>query len=338
MAHTELICEGFPVGIQRSLAGKKITAGRLTLVRSAITLQGAKSSMSVSGYFWAAARALSTVCFALDSTLRPTKEFARETASARAVTSYQLAEALSHWFAQTHLEIDVLAPLESSGASIVKASLDAPFPKSAPSRYRGPSKPALNSIPDFIGLAGGDRHVLESKGRAHFAVGGVTNAIKVRARNKALYQVCRIATVDGAIPSSRVACVFSFQTRMTSGWVTDPGPLANLDLQLDLRQLLKSYYGVVLDPLFVEAATLARDGYVGVEFAPGWTFSIEETVWKGLQAMETEDDAQTFLSSLRESRRDVGRETEIDSFGPDGLRLTGPASFTLPVLRIKKPL
>lgn len=111
------------------------------------------------------------------------------------------------------------------------------------------------SEPDFLALTGtGLVHVLESKGRAGFGTYGVTERVINGARNKALRQVCQIATVNGAPPETRMACVFAFDQSGTFGQVTDPPSSETYDYQTDVQRLIRQSYAVVLDPLFQHSA------------------------------------------------------------------------------------
>jgi hypothetical protein len=108
-----------------------------------------------------------------------------------------LAEALTHWFTQEHLGARVVVPLEAHSGSLIIANAGAPYPKQMPKYFRNAVKAGPRSEPDFLAFRGpGEVHVIESKGRANFDTYGVTDKEINAARNKALRQVCKIATVN----------------------------------------------------------------------------------------------------------------------------------------------
>ena len=335
--HRQLDSQGFPAVYAKKLAKGSISASRLALARSAITLRRSYPGESHLGTFWWIVRGISTVYTTLNHDLRPAPGFMRAPASYRADDSFLLAEALTHWAAQTYLDVDVLLPVERYPGLISLAPAGSAPTKTMPSGYRSPRKnTGMKSAPDFIGF-GSAAHVLESKGRANFGMYGVTNAAKVAARNKALFQVCRVNTVNGSRPATRTACVFSFERHVLSGRFDDPPSIDQLELRMETSELLRNYYAVILDPAFERSAT-AHGDYIGVDFAQGWRLSVDRKVWEEVRRLDNRkaDDrgsAAQVLSILRERRRDFGDTDQADegsSTGPDGLRLEGPPAFELP--------
>lgn len=72
-----------------------------------------------------------------------------------------------------------------------------------PKHYRRAVKAGPKSEPDFLAFsAAGQVHVLEGKGRARANSHGVTEKAINAALNKALRQVCRIATMNGLPPAT----------------------------------------------------------------------------------------------------------------------------------------
>lgn len=341
--HRQLDSQGFPPPYAKALKIGTISASRLAIARSAITLRASYPGESHLGAFWWIMRGISTVFTTLKSDLRPTLGFMRSPATYRGDDSFLLAEARTHWTAQKYLDVDVLLPVERYPHFISLTPAGTAPPKSMPKGYRSPRKNAgAKSAPDFIGL-GGKVHVLESKGRANFGVNGVTDAVKTAARNKALHQVCRVGTVNGAIPATRTACVFSFESTTLSGWIDDPPETERLHLRMETVQLLREYYAIVLDPAFQEllgdrAASVGSDrrDFVGIDFAPGWRLSIDREVMDAVRNLETPASGARLLAILRQRRAEFGdrdQPQEGSSVGPDGLRLDGPPGFELPPLR-----
>jgi len=338
VTHRELKAAGFPAPYAKALAKAKISASRLDLARSAITLRPTYYGERSLGAFWWIVRGISTVFTTLNANLTPKPGFMMSPASYRSADSFVLAEALTHWTAQAFLDVDVLLPVERCPHAINLSAAGATASKTMPAGYRSPRKnTGLKSTPDFVGL-GAATHVIESKGRANFGVYGVTNATKTTARNKALHQVCRVNTVNGAPPATRTACVFSFEHASLSGWIDDPPAFEQSNLEMRTDEMLRAYYGLVLDPLFEEFAT-PRDGFVGLDVAPGWRLSIDKRIFEEVRGLDGENSADRVRAALRERRTDLraaGKPEDGSSIGPDGIRLDGPADFDLPPLR-KKP-
>jgi hypothetical protein len=330
--HRQLDASGFPKPFAQSLKKTTITASRLSLTRSAITLRSSYPGQIELGSMLWMAQGLLTVFSLLRSDLRPAPPFTTSPQSQRRTHSEFLAEALTHWFAQTHLGVDVLFSVERHPAKATMAPAGAAPPKAFPIGYRNPRRnTGIKSAPDFVGLGGGKAHVLEAKGRANFGYGVAPGTITA-ARNKALFQVCRVATVDGLTPATRTACIFCFESGYLTGLAVDPGPTEHFDLGLDRVALLRNYYRLVLDPLFADAATNGPDGFVGVNFAPGWRLSVDRQVLELARRLETRDSAERLLDALSARRGDLIAPSGDDSgvsLGPDGIKLEGPPDFDL---------
>lgn len=315
--HRELICDGFSPSL--GAAAKTLNASRLDLIRSAITLTPSKISRM--GYLWWMLSAYCEAHLLMTSDLKPTRAFAGLPISARATKSFWLAEALTHWFGMEHLKSTMVLPVERLGGRLVASPIAAPTPKIMPPTYSPPIKVGAKSAPDFVGIAGAKRHVLESKGRSAFGKTGVSAAKKLLTRNKALHQACRVSTIDGISPDTRSACVFSFEAGATSGWITDPDAIDANDLPLELPRLIGGYYDVV--SLMLGEASRTSPGYVGVEFAPGWRFSIADDVLGRLLEVRDHGSAEDFVAFLSEREARPPRGARHFSLGADGLLLEG---------------
>lgn len=64
-----------------------------------------------------------------------------QTASQRKADAFLLGEALTHWFAQTHLGAPIVVPLERYSGMLAPTAANAPYPKSMPKYFRHGVKP-----------------------------------------------------------------------------------------------------------------------------------------------------------------------------------------------------
>lgn len=267
----------------------------------------------------------------MSSNLRPTPGFAHQTASQRKADAFLLGEALTHWFAQTHLGAHMVVPLETHTGFVVPHSTAAPYPKPMPKYFRHGVKPGAKSEPDFLALAGpGQVHVIESKGRASFGPFGVTDQVINAARNKALRQVCRIASVNGIPPMTRTACVFAFDQSGLTGQITDPPANRPYHYWAEWPDLVRQAYASVLDPLFESSARDIGGDYVGIEFMPGWKFGIDRHVYRLVRSVDNLETAGRLLAHLSNFTADTDRAriAEEYSAGSDGLLLVGGSDFS----------
>lgn len=272
----------------------------------------------------------------MSPTLKPTPGFAHLTASQRKSDAFLLGEALTHWFAQTHLGTQVVVPLESYSGTLVQTASSAPYPKVMPKYFRTSVKPGAKSEPDFLAFAGpGQVHVLESKGRAGFNMWGVTDKDINAARNKALRQVCKIGTVNGVAPVTRTACVFAFDQSGLAGQITDPPATRRYDYRAELPSLVRQAYAAILDPLFDRYAQDIDPEHIGIEFMPGWRFGIHRAVYKMVRRVEDDRTASDLLQFLGNfpPRVDGVAKAEDRSAGSDGLVLIGGPDFSAKMWR-----
>lgn len=281
------------------------------------------------GVFWWSLRAFVTIRSLLTHDLKPTAGFQNQTLSPLKTDAFLLGEALTHWFAQTHLKANVVAPLEHHTGSLVMAAPGSVSPKTMPKYFRNTVALGAKSEPDFLGFSKtGEVHVLESKGRSGFGPKGLTQAELNRARNKALRQVCRIATVNGRAPVTRTACVFGFGPQALIGQITDPPETERFDYRVELPALIKQAYAVVLDPLFERQMELFGRDYLAVEFAPGWRFGVHKAVYERVRAARDDHGVDVLLGLLAEFQGekrfdgDTRRPDGFASVGPDGLILS----------------
>lgn len=322
--HRQLESSGFTGSFSKVNGIHHMGLSRRKLARALIALGPHQSRGPVSGFFWWACNGLSLALSQLDHDFRPSFWFRRAPNTLRGMHSYRIAEGLTRWFAQEHLRIDLLVPLEFAPFTVTKAASAKSFPKQMPPRFRQSVKIAPKAEPDFIGISGSSYHVIESKGRADFRNHQIARTTINTARNKGLRQVCRIEAVNGEEPETRCACVFAFDNVGTQGQITDPPKTDTYRIEAPLHELVRSAYRVVLDPLFLENRRDIGDGVEGLEFAPGWKFGIEREVLKPLLAVQDEDSARRFCGFLAARGRDrEEEELEQVSLGRDGLALYG---------------
>lgn len=329
--HRSLNCTGFPSGFSQLLKVTTIDATRLELARSLITLGPSHRSHHLNGPFWWSLRGVSTIFSLLSCNLAPTHGFMGLSASQRKSDAFLLGEALTHWFAQTHLGAKFVVPLEAHTGSWLPASVTASYPKPMPKYFRHSVKPGAKSEPDFLAFSGfGQVHVLESKGRACAGVYGVTEKDINAARNKALRQACKVATVNGLSPVTRTACVFGFDRSGMAGQITDPPASRPYHYTAEWPQLVRQAYATVLDPLFEIAARDIGDGFIGIEFMPGWKFGIDRHVYKLVQDVKNPESAGALLNFLGDFTDDslAARSAENRSVGKDGLILVGSPDYS----------
>jgi hypothetical protein len=141
-------------------------------------------------------------------------------------------------------------------------------------------------LPDFVGLSTGEYHVLEAKGRANFS-SNVSDSVVTAARNKSLFQVCRVDRVNGKVPTIMAGCVFCFEKKKLTGLIVDPGPTEHMQLTLDKTSLLRSYYRFFLDDFFETHSEIGSDGFIGLEFASGWRIAIEKHALVSMRRLES---------------------------------------------------
>lgn len=329
--HKKVTCAGFTDLYSSTNGIKTIAATRLALARSLIALGPSHRKMlPLTGAFWWSLRGVATIYSLLTADLKPTIGFKGLTASHRASDAFKLGEALTRWFAQKHLNVVVFAPLETWTGTLGAHARSFKYPpKPMPKYFRHSVNVGAKSQPDFLGLTGaGLVHVLESKGRAGFGTYGVTKKVVNSARNKALRQVCQIATVNGYPPETRTACVFAFDQNGTFGRVTDPPSSETYDYRISLQTVIRQSYAVILDPLFQRFSTPIDVDYLGIEFMPGWKFGIHKAVYKQLQIIKDEEGAAEFLLALLTPPFEATETTDPNrradrSIGPDGLILVG---------------
>ncbi|MES0117918.1 hypothetical protein NKK52_18300 [Mesorhizobium sp. C277A] len=336
MAHKSLQCTGFPARYSAVNKLTSIATNRMELALSLIALGPCHRPHQLTGAFWWSLRGVVTMFSLLDAQLKPTHGFKSQTASNQKADAFKLAEALTRWFAQRHLGAAVVVPVEQHAGTFTRMSSSAPYPKSMPKYFRHSTKPAAKTEPDFFAFRGPDDiHVLESKGRAGFAMYGVPQSVINAARNKALRQVCAIQTLNGIAPKTRSACVFAFDQAGLQGQVTDPPSTVQFNYEVAWPRLITRAYATVLDPLFeANRVDIDRD-YVGVEFMPGWKFGIHKAVIKQLRDVDDEESFKRFLgllSNLPASDGVTASKIEDRSYSPDGFVLIGtPDTFETPL-------
>lgn len=229
-----------------------------------------------------------------------------------------------------------MVPLEQYSGALASAGASTPYPKPMPKYFRHAVKPGPKSEPDFLAFSSpGQIHVLESKGRASFNSYGVTEKEINAARNKALRQVCKIATINGLPPVTRTACVFAFDQSGLIGQVTDPPETRPYHYITEWPQMIRQAYATVLDPLFENVAREIGGNYIGIEFMPGWRFGIDRHIYKLVQSVVDAESAGRLLSFLNNFTPDAdgARLTEESSAGGDGHILIGGPDYSEAIWR-----
>lgn len=322
--HKSLDCSGFPPAYAHLGALTTIDASRLALARALIALGPSHRSHTLTGPFWWSIRGVSTVFSLLSSKLHPTPGFWGQSASYRKSDAFLLAEALTYWFAQTHLKARIVVPLEAHLGGLVKTGPAAAYPKTMPKYFRNAVTLGPKAEPDFLAFsAAGDVHVLESKGRAGFGPYGLDDSEVNKARNKGLRQVCKVATVNGHAPVTRTVCVYAFDQGGLRGQITDPPAVQPMDYRAEPVSLIRQAYRCVLDPVFVSGARPIDLEHVGLEFAEGWWFGIHRDVYDRLRKLDGPDSALEFLGFLDDFADERLEIDESLSAGPEGFILIG---------------
>lgn len=193
----------------------------------------------------------------------------------------------------------MVVPLKAHTGFVVPHSTTALYQKAMPKYFRRGVKSGAKSEPGSLAFADpGQVHDIKSKGRANFGHFGVTDQVINAARNKALRQVCRIASVNGISPMTRTVCVFAFDQSGLTVQITDPPASRQYHYRVEWPDLVRQAYASVLDSLFEYSARDIGGNYVGIEFMPGWKFGIDRHVCNLVRSVEDADTAGRLLAFL----------------------------------------
>ena len=167
--------------------------------------------------------------------------------------------------------------------------------------------------PDFIGIdLNNEYHILETKCRLKY---------NKAEHQHALNQVQMINQVKGKNPLTRVACYFSVSKKNTTGYIVDPENEGQFNLEFNLEEFIKTYYGIFLKLNSENSFIIRYDSRLynlisGI--LPGYYFGIEESVKiNAKEGRESEDYRRYYL----ETNKDEILESKSISIGPDGIIL-----------------
>ncbi|NYT79528.1 hypothetical protein H0A71_21375 [Alcaligenaceae bacterium] len=168
------------------------------------------------------------------------------------------------------------------------------------------------SQPDLIGQSlSGDWIVVEAKGR--------TNGLDGKALEKAKRQTEMIRTINGSLPTLRVAlqAYFEDRLRVRIDDPTDAKPEA-LEVELDLNAALAKYYAVATaitarDPTIERVRD--REFMTRVDNDSGVTIGLQSSVWESVKAGKFQDIRE---NSDRLDERMTGADGSANIY-PDGL-------------------
>lgn len=250
-----------------------------------------------------------------DVTLGTTDYFRNLEPSERSATSFLLGQAFTYWAAQRFLDIQLLVHV--SGSAVCT-----PAPKT--SKKPGAGKIKDKGVPDFIGLAPGEFHIFESKGRSlPTASTNKPSTVADKCLPGALAQASRIATVMGSPPKTCTASVWVFTEDGPHGWLVDPSAAPeSAHLAFDPMAAIRRAYRFLLDlPPAAETADLVtvavEDRLIGADRR------LFEMLFDG--GLEGQEGAQEVLSYLAKQRTAYAEaSTEGVDFGPDGVFVSVP--------------
>jgi hypothetical protein len=257
----------------------------------------------------------------LDDSLATTLYFRNLEQSEKVGVSFLLGEAFAHWFAQHHMQVPILVHVAGlPGCQWASASTTLAL-------KIGAQLPAEKSRPDFIGIRLHERHVFESKGRIRHPS---TQTIA-----KALGQVSKIATINGAIPTTRCVTAFTFKASGSSGMVVDPPAQKDaFDLSFSEFSALRRHYSFFAPRDLRDLSDDVGAGFVGVEVENDVFFAVDRKIYDLLQRVDTPPDMQAQLVHemlhILEDRRDfyLSRQDRLVSAGLDGSVLLDRRSQT----------
>jgi hypothetical protein len=242
----------------------------------------------------------------LTPSLATTRYFRALEPSERVSMTFLLAQAFTHWAADAHMRVPVLLHVSGSSISYSVAATTSPGKPGA-----GPQK--NKSRPDFFGIAPGEVHVFESKGRS--LPSGSTSLSKTLANAilpAALAQVSRVATANGLVPKTRTAAVWIFRQGGSSGFVQDPPSTGvTYDVSFDVAAALLRYYKLALEAsMLPQVSHLSH--YMRMPLDDRRTLFIDREVWDALKLLERHEvSADQFLKLLGARRERFERARRL---------------------------
>lgn len=292
-----------------------LQASRADITRSLLAVgYSSKRQALLKVGLWRARLLVSLVRGYLDRDLSTTAYFRNLEQSEKAAMSFLLAQAFTHWFGETHMDLDYLVHVQ--GTSNWRAA-------AAGLQLKQGAGPAVaRGRPDFIGRSTGAYHVFESKGRTR---SGLTQSMK-----SALTQVSAISTVNGLAPTTRVGACFHFSQTGVTGLVQDPpaAPTA-YDVEFDEKQAVQKVYAFFLEPEI--RAQLSEDvsGFLSFRFQDDTRYGIDQDVLVALDSFRskptTRREASEVLEVVRHKKPDFKRRRDTSlSVGTDGTLILSP--------------
>lgn len=327
----ELHCTGFPAAYPTLSGPVDLGASHEDITRAMLTVgYASRHSAARYGGPWRALLLRAMVRGYLDRSLRTTPYFRNLERSEKAAMSFLLAQAFTHYFAQFHMGL--VSVVHVSGASERFTWL-----KGAASLKPGAGAMNPNARPDFIGLAPGEYHVFESKGRSR--------SISSAAVAEALSQASMIATVNGIAPTTRVAACFCFKEGGTNGRVLDPEEAdVAYALSFDEVAAARKAYAFFLEPEVRNGLVETVPGFRCVDIGDGVIYGIDEKLLPKLDDLDElagEERPAEPLLQLLVARRGFYQERRAEpdiSVGNDGILLKGPTALPPRLRRLRRRL
>jgi len=193
---------------------------------------------------------------------------------------YFIGQALTKIFAETVLN----APLVQHASRCSWVPINGVALK-APLLTRGRKEADL-----FAYDSSGNCHILEAKGRS-IKDGSLqlSNSTFNRVKRQALAQVSSVGTVNGILPSTRSACIWSICTSGIKGDVIDPEG-EGFDVEVSPLDIIESSYGLILDSRNANYNSDIISGYDVVEIQKGIYFGVMSEIRSALLNGETSLD------------------------------------------------
>ncbi|HEU5068229.1 MAG TPA: hypothetical protein VFT61_08595 [Sphingomicrobium sp.] len=257
----------------------------------------------------------------LTPTLATTRYFRALEPSERVSMTFLLAQAFTHWVADTHMQVPILIHVSGTSNYSVAATTSPGKPGAGTQKNK--------SRPDFFGIAAGEFHVFESKGRSLPAgPSGRSASVANALLPSALAQVSRVATVNGMVPKTRTAAAWIFRQSGSHGFVQDPPSTAiAYDVTFDVTEALLRYYRLILDASVDEMGVRGKL-LIRVPLDEQRTLFVDRKLRELLHQLEQGDlSAQQFLEVLAgrrenlERMRRLVRRSSLITMGLDGVGL-----------------
>lgn len=324
----QIFCSGFPASYPLLRGTQSLSASHRDITRSMLTV-GYPSRLQALTQVgrWRAVLLTSMIRGYLDRGLCTTPYFRSLEQSEKAAMSFLLAQAFTHWFAQTHMGLNYVVHVRGATERFTPARGALAMKPGA-----GPLKPRAR--PDFIGRASGQYHVFESKGRS--------SRLAASSMAGALAQASMITTVNGSAPATRVAACFSFGAASVTGQIRDPeAGTTGFDLDFDDVAAAQKAYAFFLQPEIRNSASELVLGFQCVELGDGLIYGVDSDLLSkldGLRELTADNRSAEPLLGLLQERQEVYAERRSDdtSVGTDGVMLKGDTAPPRALPRIRR--